>query len=437
MAGDERVPRRTLADRVADDLRQRVVAGEWPAGSRLPGEHQLASTYDVSRATIRSALQALMTQGLTHTRHGSGTYVTGGTGGIHADLRSLDSMTATIEASGARPGVVYRRRAVDAADAGQAERLEVPVGTPVLTTERALTADDRPVAFSYDVIPWELFGDGFDLDRVEGSLYALLEGAGVEIGWAVASLHAASGRDIGWGRRPKDALYLLLSPGPPHPRRPPRGVVAHLLPRGPLRVLAGPHQVGGASGRRLPRTATGDSLEVVRQLSRCSRAGRSGPVGPVPDRGGGMERTIDWVDGEIHLIDQTRAARARWSCCGSTTVDDAGRRDLAPGRARRARARRGRRDGRRPARRRHATRTTDAAAVDGAGPPRAARPTAVNLACGVDRALRRTAAGGPDDACWPRRDRTARRRHRRVRGRCAAAAPTCVGELVGTARSGR
>jgi GntR family transcriptional regulator len=203
-------PRRTLADRVTDDLRRRLLAGEWPAGTRLPGEHRLASEFDVSRATIRSALQAVEAQGLTRTRHGSGTYATGGTDGIHADLRSLDSMTATIESRGAQPGIDYRLRVVDEADAEQAERLEVPIGTAVLVTERALTADQRPVAFSYDVIPWSLFGDGFTLERVEGSLYALLERSGVEIGWAVAEIHAATGPDIGWGRRPEDALYVLL-----------------------------------------------------------------------------------------------------------------------------------------------------------------------------------------------------------------------------------
>jgi GntR family transcriptional regulator len=212
MAGGERrgQRRQTRSEGVAEDLRRRLRAQEWPAGSALPGEHRLAELYGVSRATIRTALQALEAQGLTQTRHGSGTFALGGTEGISADLRSLDSMTATIESQGARAGVVYRRREVLPADRAQAERLELAVGTAVLVTERALTADDRPVAFSYDVIPWELFGDGFELDRVQGSLYTLLERSGVEVGWAVASVHAAAGRDIGWGRRPRNPLYVLL-----------------------------------------------------------------------------------------------------------------------------------------------------------------------------------------------------------------------------------
>jgi GntR family transcriptional regulator len=205
-----RTRRRTLSDRVTEDLRGRLRAGEWPAGTRLPGEHALAAHYDVSRATIRTALQSLETHGLTQTRHGAGTYAVGGPEDIHADLRSLDSMTATIQSSGAVADVRYRRREIRPADAEQAERLEIAVGEPVLVTERALTADGRPVAFSYDVIPAALLSEDLDPGTVEGSLYALLDRSGVEVGWAVAAVHAAAGRDIGWGRRPSDALYVLL-----------------------------------------------------------------------------------------------------------------------------------------------------------------------------------------------------------------------------------
>ncbi len=201
---------RDLSAWVADDLRQRLRDGEWPAGSRLPGELQLAEAYAVSRATVRTALRTLASQGLTTTRHGSGTYATAATAGIHADLRNLDSMTATIRRVGAEPGMSYRRREVRPATAVQAERLELATGDPVLLTERKLTADGQPVAFSYDAIPREILSDELEPDTVEGSLYALLEHSGVDVAWAVAEVHAATGDDIGWGPRPSDAVYVML-----------------------------------------------------------------------------------------------------------------------------------------------------------------------------------------------------------------------------------
>jgi GntR family transcriptional regulator len=201
---------RSLSSRVTDDLRQRLRAGEWDPGEKLPGEHGLLAEYDVSRATIRTALQVLESEGLVATRHGSGTFATGATREIHADLRHLDSMTATIARSGATPAMSYRSRTIRPAGATEAERLEIAPGDPVLATERELTADGRAVAFSYDVIPRALFGETFDVDRVEGSLYRLLSSVGVDVAWAVTEVHAATGSDIGWGRRPKDAVYVLL-----------------------------------------------------------------------------------------------------------------------------------------------------------------------------------------------------------------------------------
>lgn len=201
---------RNLSARVRADLRRRLTAGEWPAGTRLPTEHQLASDYGVSRATVRTALSGLESEGLTSTRHGSGTYATGGVREIHADLRILESMTATIERVGAEAGMTFRRREVVAADDQQASRLDIDPGEPVLVTERVLTADGRAVSFSYDVLRRDVLPEDLDVAEIEGSLYRLLADAGAEVAWAVTDLHAASGSDIGWGRRPRDADYLLL-----------------------------------------------------------------------------------------------------------------------------------------------------------------------------------------------------------------------------------
>ncbi len=54
-------------------LRDRLFAGEFPAGESLPGELQLAAELGVSRATIRRALALLEAEGLVSRRQGAGT----------------------------------------------------------------------------------------------------------------------------------------------------------------------------------------------------------------------------------------------------------------------------------------------------------------------------------------------------------------------------
>ncbi len=195
---------------VADDLRRQLEDGVWPPGTRLPGEVRLAETYGVSRATIRTALRSLESRGLTATRHGSGTYATGAGSGIHADLRHLDSMTATIRRVGAVPSMSYRRRELVPADAEQARHLGLAEGDRVLVTERELRADDTTVAFSYDVLSGTVLPDDLAPATIEGSLYELLMTVGVDVAWATAEVHAAAGERIGWGDRPADAVYVLL-----------------------------------------------------------------------------------------------------------------------------------------------------------------------------------------------------------------------------------
>lgn len=75
LAGTAPLDRRNAAELVLQALRDAVVSGQFPAGSRLPSETRLAQAYGVSRPVIREALRALQTIGLTTTRTGSGTWV--------------------------------------------------------------------------------------------------------------------------------------------------------------------------------------------------------------------------------------------------------------------------------------------------------------------------------------------------------------------------
>ena len=201
----------TLSESVAADLRRRIAQGEWANGDRLPSEHALSEHYGVSRATIRTALQDLESRGMTVTRRGVGTFVTGQAEGVRADLRQLESLSATIGAHGRRAGVEYRSIAVRVPDERERRALQLEDGEEVLATERALTADGEPVAFSNDTIPRRLLGADFSPTEVSGSLFELLEKNGVRAVSAVTEVHAVHDPVIGWGDRPKDPTYLLLS----------------------------------------------------------------------------------------------------------------------------------------------------------------------------------------------------------------------------------
>lgn len=64
-------PRR-LYRQIAEQLRALIRSGEFPVGSRLPPERDLAAQLKVSRPSVREALIALEVEGLVEVRMGSG-----------------------------------------------------------------------------------------------------------------------------------------------------------------------------------------------------------------------------------------------------------------------------------------------------------------------------------------------------------------------------
>src|SRR2546421_11491774 len=65
------------SDVLADDLRERILLGEFPEGTALPTERDLVAQTQMSRATVREALRILEVQGLIRIKTGraGGAYV--------------------------------------------------------------------------------------------------------------------------------------------------------------------------------------------------------------------------------------------------------------------------------------------------------------------------------------------------------------------------
>lgn len=61
---------------VFDRIKDNILHGIWPVGSRVPSEAELAEIYGVNRATVRTALQRLNAYGLIQTKVGEGSFVT-------------------------------------------------------------------------------------------------------------------------------------------------------------------------------------------------------------------------------------------------------------------------------------------------------------------------------------------------------------------------
>lgn len=124
---------------VAAALRQRVIAGEWPAGSALPAETRLAADHGVALGTLRRALDLLAEQGLIERHHGRGTFVRNGLGGAPM-LRFFRFGNGEAEVPASR---ILARQTVPAS-AEVSRRLKVGRGDPVLRLQRLRSLGGQP-----------------------------------------------------------------------------------------------------------------------------------------------------------------------------------------------------------------------------------------------------------------------------------------------------
>ena len=82
-------PARGVADRVAARLLDMITTGELTPGQRLPGERQLAEQMEVSRVSVRAALQKLKAQGFLTAVQGGGTRVVSSAAAMDSALTRL------------------------------------------------------------------------------------------------------------------------------------------------------------------------------------------------------------------------------------------------------------------------------------------------------------------------------------------------------------
>lgn len=134
-----------LYQAIAARIEGLINSGEFPAGSRLPGERDLAERFGVSRVTIREAEIALEARGRIAIKTGSGVYVlprqVPSAAGALPDVSAFDLTTAraVIEAEAAAMAASH----VTDADLLELEALLVAMSAPGVNDEQALEADRK------------------------------------------------------------------------------------------------------------------------------------------------------------------------------------------------------------------------------------------------------------------------------------------------------
>jgi GntR family transcriptional regulator len=179
-----------LSDQVYHRLRDRLLEGQFPPGFKLPAESDLAKSLNVSRVSLREALQRLELEGYIERKRGVGTFVIDRNPlHIEAGIEKLISMSDVIRSRGHVPGTGEIEIFGQSADDEIAARLGIAVGDPVTVINRVRTIDGEPIFWDSDCFPARYFPSTTPVESIGESLFSYVENKlGLYIGHAVARL---------------------------------------------------------------------------------------------------------------------------------------------------------------------------------------------------------------------------------------------------------
>lgn len=168
-----RIRTASLADQTTSALLDAILERRFP-DDRLPSEPDLAEMLNVSRTTLRAALQSLERLGMVSRAPGRGTVIRTHVGRESIILQRLIGFRAMLKATHDDVKVVgsYRRDDKPGPDAIRA--LQITNTTPVVTTSKTFFADGQAAIHIEDEIPFSYVsaatqealsdGQGYDFD---------------------------------------------------------------------------------------------------------------------------------------------------------------------------------------------------------------------------------------------------------------------------------
>ncbi|WP_117235080.1 GntR family transcriptional regulator [Vibrio maerlii] len=181
---------------VAEDLKQAIDSGVYPASTKLPSENQLVEQLKVSRVTVRKALSHLNELGYTYAEKGKGTFVKPTK--LKHDFLSMSGLSQ--EAVGMRTENKVVSFDVIEADGVVASKLNIEPGELVNFGSRLRYVNDAVVSYEEFYIPRTMLPNLTQQD-LEGSKFELLGHHGIEMVKTHQKLKPAL---------PSDKIQLLL-----------------------------------------------------------------------------------------------------------------------------------------------------------------------------------------------------------------------------------
>lgn len=173
--------------RIHNQIRQDIAANKWHIGQRIPSERDLAQQFQVSRMTIRQAIQTLVDEGILHRKLGSGTYIASRK--VQEKMSGTTSFTDIMLSQGKKPSSKLVSYYLTDPTSSEKEQLQLDSTIKILRMERIRLADGVPICFDITSIPADIIAS-IGRPEIVRSLYHALEKNGYHLGHAFQTVSA-------------------------------------------------------------------------------------------------------------------------------------------------------------------------------------------------------------------------------------------------------
>ncbi|MCD6450370.1 MAG: GntR family transcriptional regulator [Thermotogaceae bacterium] len=158
---------------IAEKIKKMIMEGKIKPGDKLPPEEELCRIFDVSRTTIRNAMNQLVIEGILIRKKGKGTFVAKPKLDLTFANKFIGFGEDLLKRGVKLDNIVLSKRIISAPEQ-IAERLHIRAGDRVFYLKRLRKVEENPILIVKSYLPYELYPGIEKVDFSKELLYPTL-----------------------------------------------------------------------------------------------------------------------------------------------------------------------------------------------------------------------------------------------------------------------
>jgi GntR family transcriptional regulator len=196
-----------LYHQIRQDIKTKIKSEKFPVNQPIPSESELMQLYNVSRMTVRLAIEELEKEGYVKKIQGKGTFVKKKK--MTQQLNTITSWTETMRSQGLNPITTSMQTAEITASEELADQMHIEAGTPLYSILRVKSVEGEPIGISQVYLVANVAPGLILIPQIKDSIYEVLESIfNVELASATETVEAHAAED-------DEAKLLCIKVGEP------------------------------------------------------------------------------------------------------------------------------------------------------------------------------------------------------------------------------